>query len=181
MSNPIQVLDKTFTLFIDAPTIQKRVREMGADLEKDFSGQRPLFVVVLKGAYIFAADLLRACPIEQEVAFVQLSSYAGTRSTGQVKQVLGLNQSITNRPVIIIEDIVDTGRTLSLFKQDVLAEGPASVHIATLLYKPDAQQFNLIPDYVGFSIPNHFVIGYGLDYDEEGRHLPAIYQLHHHD
>lgn len=177
MDDPIQVRDKIFVPFIDASKIQRRVREMGADLARDFAGQHPLFIVVLKGAYIFAADLLRACPIGQEVAFVQLASYSGTQSTGRVNQLLGLSQEITGRPVIIIEDIVDTGRTLSIFKKDVVAEGPGSVHVATLLHKPDAQQFDLLPDYVGFAIPNRFVIGYGLDYDEAGRHLPAIYQL----
>jgi len=178
MDDLIRLHDKAFTTFIDAPTLQGRVQDMGTELARDFAGQRPLFVVVLKGAYIFAADLLRACPIEQEVTFVQLSSYKGTRSSGSVEQLLGLNQDIAGRSVVIIEDIVDTGRTLSLFKEDVLAQKPASVHIVTLLHKPDAQQFNLMPDYVGFTIPNRFVVGYGLDYDEAGRHLPGIYQLH---
>lgn len=177
MDDLIRVHDKSFTVFIAAPTIQRRVQEMGAELAREFAGQHPLFVVVLKGAYIFAADLLRACPIEQEVTFVQFSSYVGTRSSGRVHRMLELRENIDERPVIIIEDIVDTGRTLSLFKEDVLARNPGSVHVVTLLHKPDAQQFNLVPDYVGFSIPNRFVVGYGLDYEEDGRHLPGIYQL----
>lgn len=176
MHNFVQAHDLTFRLMIDAPQIATRVQEMGVQIARDYAGKNPLFVVVLKGAYIFAADLLRACPIDQEVAFVQLSSYRGTASGGSVQQRLGLNQSIKNRVVIVVEDVVDTGRTLAAFTAELEGQGPEEVKIATFLHKPDAQEFSLEPDYVGFTIPNDFVIGYGLDYNEAGRHLPGIYQ-----
>jgi hypoxanthine phosphoribosyltransferase len=176
MDDIVQAHDLTFRKMITAEQIAERVQEMGTQLARDFAGRHPLFLVVLKGAYMFAADLLRACPIDQEVAFVRLSSYQGTRSSGTVRMDLEMTAKVTDRQVIIVEDIVDTGRTLEAFRQKLLADDPADLKIATLLHKPEAQAFDLIPDYVGFTIPNEFVIGYGLDYDEAGRHLPAIYQ-----
>lgn len=173
-----RVHNLTFQKYLAAAKIQARVREMGAAIARDFAERHPVFIVVLKGAYIFAADLLRACPIPQEVGFVRLSSYEGTQSSGRVRSLIELNQDISGRPVVIIEDIVDTGRTLSIFRQQLLQQRPEEVRIATLLHKPDAQVHGLQPDYVGFRIPDKFVIGYGLDYREGGRHLPGIYQLH---
>ncbi len=176
MEDIVQAHDLTFRKMITAEQIADRVREMGTQLARDFAGQNPLFLVVLKGAYMFAADLVRACPIDQELSFVRLSSYRGTRSSGHVRTDLPMTVSVTDRQVIIVEDIVDTGRTLDAFRQKLIAEEPADLKVATLLHKPEAQEFDLIPDYVGFTIPNEFVIGYGLDYNEAGRHLPAIYQ-----
>lgn len=176
MDDIVQAHDLTFRKMITAEQIAGRVGEMGTQLARDYAGQNPLFLVVLNGAYMFAADLVRACPIEQELSFVRISSYQGTRSSGSIRMDLQMTASVTDRQVIIVEDIVDTGRTLDTFRQKLIAQDPADLKIVTLLHKPDAQEFNLIPDYVGFTIPNEFVIGYGLDYDEAGRHLPAIYQ-----
>lgn len=176
MHTIVQAHDLSFRLIIDATQIAFRVQEMGVQIMRDYAGKNPLFVVILKGAYIFAADLLRACPINQEVTFVQLSSYAGTSSSKKVVERMSLSMDIKDRVVIIIEDIMDTGRTLSKFISQLEGMAPNELKIATFLHKPDAQEFGLKPDYVGFTIPNDFVIGYGLDYKEAGRHLSGIYQ-----
>ncbi|NRB63437.1 MAG: hypoxanthine phosphoribosyltransferase [Saprospiraceae bacterium] len=176
MHTIVQAHDLTFRLIIDAAQIATRVQEMGVQITRDFAGKNPLFVVILKGAYIFAADLLRACPIDQEVSFVQLSSYEGISSSKKVVERIPLHVDIKDRVVIIIEDIIDTGRTLAKFTAQLESMAPNELKIATFLHKPDAQEFSLEPDYVGFTIPNDFVIGYGLDYKEAGRHLAGIYQ-----
>lgn len=166
-----------FRPYLDAATIAQRVGTLGANIRRDYAGKDPLFLAVLNGAFIFAADLVRAAQLPCEISFVKLASYEGTASTGELTIHLGINTPLAGRHVIIVEDIIDTGRTLVEFKATVLAQQPASVAIAALLLKPEALQVPLQAEYVGFEIPTRFVIGYGLDYDQWGRELPAIYQL----
>lgn len=177
MGNTIQVLDYQFEPYIQAEAIQQKVAELGAAIRKDYQGKNPVFVVVLNGAFVFAADLIRACNIDCETAFVKLSSYSGLASTGKVKTGLPLPEKLQGRHLILVEDIVDTGNTLSRFIPEVKAKGPASVAVAAILVKPEALKGRITVDYTGFEIPTKFVIGYGLDYDEQGRHLPDIYQI----
>lgn len=173
----ITVNNLQFKPFIAAETIQQRIEELGVVLRERYAGQRPLFIGILNGAFIFTADLVRAAGLECEVTFMRLSSYAGLQSTGQVTTNMGLDIEIKDRHVILVEDIIDSGRTLYELTKNMREQGPASVAIATLLLKPDALQFPLEADFVGFSIPSKFVIGYGLDYNQAGRELKEIYQL----
>jgi hypoxanthine phosphoribosyltransferase len=173
----ITVNNLQFKPFIAAETIQQRIDELGVALHERYAGQRPLFIGILNGAFIFTADLVRAAGVECEVTFMRLSSYAGLQSTGQVTTNMGLDIEIKGRHVILVEDIIDSGRTLYELTKKMGEQGPASVAIATLLLKPDALQFPLEAEFVGFSIPSKFVIGYGLDYNQAGRELKEIYQL----
>ncbi len=166
-----------FRPMIDREAIDVAVRRLGADIARAYAGSKPLFVCVLNGAFIFAADLLRACPIDCEVAFVRLSSYQGAASSGKVTTIFGLDVPIEDRHVIVVEDIVDTGLTLHHFMRELRQHKPASLRLAVLLLKPDALQVDIRPDYLGFEIPNRFVVGYGLDYDGLCRNLPDIYVL----
>lgn len=177
MQNEITAHDLTFVPFISRQRIAERVAEMGKQITTDLTGERPLFIGVLNGAFPFVADLVRSCGVECEVEFVRLKSYAGTSSTGEIKTVFGLNVPVENRHVIVVEDIVDTGATLDYFMKDLLSKKPASVRLVSLLLKPEALQFPIKIDYLGFEIPNKFVVGYGLDYDGLCRNLPEIYQL----
>lgn len=177
MSQLIKLHDLTFEPYMDAETIQQKVKELGAELTKDFKGKRPLFLAVLNGAFIFAADLVRACEFEHEISFIKLSSYEGTSTTGKVITQLGLQENVKDRDVILVEDIVDTGTTLYHYLPTLEKLNPKSVSIVTLLQKPSALRFPLKVNYVGFEIPNKFVIGYGLDYNGLGRNLKDIYQL----
>lgn len=173
----IQVHQRDFVPFLDREMIGQRVREMGAEIAEKYAGKVPLFLSVLNGAFVFAADLVRACSLDCEVAFIRLSSYRGIQSTGDILTVLGLDIDIAARPVIIIEDIIDTGRTMHRLLGDLRAKDPESLAIAALLFKPEALEIPLDIDFLGFEIPNKFVLGYGLDYDGIGRNLPDIYQL----
>jgi hypoxanthine phosphoribosyltransferase len=173
----ITVNNLQFKPFIAAETIQQRIDELGVALRERYAGQQPLFIGILNGAFIFTADLVRTAGVECEVTFMRLSSYAGLQSTGQVTTNMGLDIEIKDRHVILVEDIIDSGRTLYELSKSMREQGPASVAIATLLLKPDALQFPLEADFVGFSIPSKFVIGYGLDYNQAGRELKEIYQL----
>ncbi|TAD84632.1 MAG: hypoxanthine phosphoribosyltransferase [Bacteroidetes bacterium] len=147
------------------------------ELTRDYSGKKPLFIAILNGAFMFAADVFKAIAFEAEICFIKLASYKGTHSTGHVITAIGLDANVQGRHVIILEDIVDTGKTLHTFLPQIQNQGPASLKICALLHKAEAMQFALIVDYVGFTIPNRFVVGYGLDYDGLGRNLPEIYQL----
>ncbi len=173
----INVHGLDFQPFLSPEAIQERVKTLGAEIRAAYAGKRPLFLGLLNGAFVFAADLVRAADIECEISFVKLSSYAGLSSSGTVNTLIGMDIDLTDRHVILVEDIVDTGRTLTEFKTQLQAQATASVAIATLLLKPDALQMPLSPEYVGFSIPNKFVIGYGLDYNQLGRALPGVWQL----
>lgn len=167
----------TFEPYISREEILVRVRELAHEIEKDCEGTSPLFLCVLNGAFMFASDLFRAIDVDAEISFIRLQSYDGTDSTGVVKEIVGLNENIEGRTVIVVEDIVDTGKTMAKLVKDLEAKNPATVKIATLLYKPDSVQCNLKLDYVGFTIPSKFIIGYGLDLDGMARNLPDIYVL----
>ncbi len=173
----IQLHDLQFRPYLLAADIQARVQELGRTIKKRYADQNPLFLGVLNGAFVFAADLLRACDFDCEISFIKLSSYRGTQSTGDVATLIGLEQSIAGRHVIVIEDIVDSGRTMHALLPDLKKMGVASAEVCTLLVKPEALEFDLDIRYSGFEIPSKFVVGYGLDYDELGRNLPDIYQL----
>lgn len=173
----IRVHDKSFEPYLSADVIRNRIREIAASLNREYEGKRPVFIAILNGSFIFAADLFKEMNVEVEVCFIKLASYKGTRSTGQVITAIGLDTDIFGRDVVIIEDIVDTGKTLSEFLPQLQHQQPASMKIVTLLHKPEATVFPIPIDYVGFAIPNKFVVGYGLDYDGLGRNIPEIYKL----
>lgn len=173
----VQVKDKTFRIFIESASIQKRVSEISAQIDAEYQGRKPLFIVVLNGAFMFAADLFKNLKIECEVTFVKLSSYSGTKSTEVVKELIGLNENISGRDVIIVEDIIDTGITMENMMEKFKQSNPASLKICTMLFKPNAFRKNYKIDYIGIEIPNDFIIGYGLDYDGFARNLPDIYTL----
>ena len=173
----IRVHDKTFETYLSEEVIQKKIKELAAAISNEYRDKRPLFIAILNGSFIFAADLFKHMDIDAEICFIKLASYKGTRSTGQVITAIGLDHDLYNRHVVIIEDIVDTGKTLHTFLPQLHHQHPASLKIVTLLHKPEATEFPLIIDYTGFSIPNKFVVGYGLDYDGLGRNLKEIYQL----
>ncbi|MBM3432522.1 MAG: hypoxanthine phosphoribosyltransferase [Bacteroidetes bacterium] len=173
----IRLLDKEFEVYLDARTIQQRVQELAIQISADYMGTRPLFLSILNGSFLFTADLVRHLTIDPEISFIKLASYKGMRSTGRYTTAIGLDVDLLGRDVILLEDIVDTGNTLFQFLPHLQQQQPRSVRIATLLHKPEATQHPLTLDYLGFSIPNKFVVGYGLDYDGWGRQYDSIYQL----
>jgi len=173
----LQVHDKIFKPFIDEATIQKRVAELAAIIDRDYEGMQPLFLSVLNGSFIFAADLFKKIKTEAEISFIKLVSYKGTTSSGNVVTAIGLEENLNGRHIILLEDIIDTGKTIHSFLPEILQRQPASLKIATFLAKPDALRYPVEASYVGFEIPNNFVVGYGLDYDGLGRNLPELYTL----
>ena len=162
---------------IAADKIQLRVLSIAEKINKDYQGKTPLFLGVLNGAFLFMADLFKGINLECEISFIRVSSYSGTSSTGQLKNIIGLNDNISGRDIIVVEDIVDTGDTMKYLLDELQKSNPASVRLATILFKPAALKQNVKPDYVGFEIPLAFVVGYGLDYDGLGRNLNDIYVL----
>ena len=173
----IQVNGKQFQPYLTAAEIDKQIKRLGAAINKDYSGKRPLFIAILNGSFMFASDLFKELTIDAEICFIKLASYKGTRSTGHVVTSIGLDESLKDRHVIIIEDIVDTGKTLNEFLPQLNDQQPASLKIAALLHKPDATVYPLTIDYLGFAVPDKFLLGYGLDFDGLGRNLKEIYQL----
>lgn len=173
----VYIDDKKFELFLDSAAIAQQISETGKQIAKEYGDKNPVFLCVLNGAYVFAADLLRQVDIPAEVSFIKLSSYAGTRSTGSVKTMLGINGDLHGRHVILVEDIIDTGKTIHDLLPRVMEHRPASVKIACLLSKPAARTHAVDIDYTCFEIPDKFVIGFGLDCDGLGRNLPGIYAL----
>ncbi|MFA0961346.1 hypoxanthine phosphoribosyltransferase [Roseivirga sp. BDSF3-8] len=171
------IRDKEFEPYIFEEQILTRIREISRDVNKSYAEKNPLFVSVLNGSFMFAADLMKEISIRSEISFVKFSSYQNMDSTGEIKELIGLNDEVKGRDIIIIEDIVDTGHTMHHLLGDIEKFKPASVAICTLLFKPDALKRDIDLEYVGFSIPNKFVVGYGLDYDGYGRNLRDIYQL----
>jgi hypoxanthine phosphoribosyltransferase len=173
----IRVKDKNFVPFIGEKEIQDTVDLMAQQLIRDLDGKNPLFLVVLNGAFMFAADLMKRIPIPCEVSFVKLSSYVGTRTTSVVRELIGLDQVPTGRTIVIIEDIIDSGITMGVTTEKLRKMGAVDVRIATLLFKPEAFKMDYNIDYIGIEIPNDFIIGYGLDYDGYGRNYPEIYKI----
>ena len=174
---PITVKDLRFSISIPAEEIKKRIAELAAQISSDLKGRNPLFLAVLNGSFMFAADLMRGITTPCEISFVRLSSYTGTESTGSVHELIGLNEDLTGRTVVIIEDIVDSGLTMRELLSMLKTKNPADVRIASLLVKPGNLKVDLDIPYCCFQIPNDFIVGYGLDYDGYGRNLPNIYTL----
>lgn len=173
----VKIKDKTFKTFIPEEQILQRVKAVAEKINKDLDGKNPLFLAVLNGSFVFAADLIRYITIPSEVSFVKLASYQGTASTGTVKEVFGINEDLQGRTVVIVEDIVDTGLTMKRMLESLGTRNPESLHICTLLLKPEKLQVPLNIEYVAMEIPNDFIVGYGLDYDQQGRNLRDIYTV----
>ena len=173
----VKVKDKTFKTFIPEEEIQQRIKDVAEKINKDMAGKTPLFLAVLNGSFVFSADLMRYITIPCEISFVKLASYQGTVSTGEIKEVIGINEDLEGRTVIILEDIVDTGFTMKRMLETLGTRGPESLHICTLLLKPGKLQVPLNIEYAAIEIPNDFIVGYGLDYDQHGRNLRDIYTL----
>ena len=173
----MQILDQHFEIFITSSEIQKRIGEIAAQINSDYKNQNPIFLSILNGAFIFTADLFREITIPAEVSFIKLKSYRKMESSGKVKELLGLEHNIFNRTIVIIEDIVDTGKTLKHILEEFTELGAKSIDILTLLHKPEANMHPVDLKYVGFEIPNKFVVGYGLDYEGQGRNLKDIYKV----
>src|SRR5215204_978207 len=174
---PVKLHDKTFDTYLSSDTIQQKVQELAAQLNKDYAGKKPLFIAILNGSFMFAADLFKYVSIDAEISFIKLASYRGMKSTGHVVTAIGLEDDLFDRDVIILEDIVDTGKTLHEFLPKLHHQQPKSLKIVALLHKSEATKYPLTIDYIGFDIPDKFVVGYGLDYDGLGRNLKEICQL----
>jgi len=168
--------NKTFRLYIDHATIEKRIRTIGKQINKDFKGQQPLFIGVLDGSFMFAGELMTHVTITCEITFIKMRSYDGM-TNGTTKKLIGLDNAIQGRNIVVIEDIVDTGNTLYQLLDELNKKQPGSISIVSLLSKPEALKHTIKIDYIGFEIPNAFVVGYGLDYDGLGRNLTGIYQV----
>jgi hypoxanthine phosphoribosyltransferase len=173
----IEVHNKKFTPYISVQEISEQIGKLAADLNRDYAGKKPLFIAILNGSFMFASDLFKELTIEAEICFIKLASYKGTKSTGNVITSIGLDEPLTGRHVVIIEDIVDTGKTLHEFLPQLFNQQPASLKIAALLHKPEALKHPIKIDYLGFNVPNKFLLGYGLDFDGLGRNLREIYRL----
>ncbi len=173
----VKIKDKEFAISISYDKIQTAIKKVADDINKDYAGQQPLFIAILNGSFMFAADLFKYLNIECEITFIKVNSYQGTQTTEKVTEVIGLNQDIKNRKIIFLEDIVDTGITLDTLIKNIKKLGPADIKVATLLSKPGAFKNQFVIDYVGIEIPNDFIVGFGLDYDGLGRNLPDIYKI----
>jgi len=175
--NEVRILDKRFRELISEQAIRKRIDEMAIQINRDFTGSEVIFVGILNGAFMFAADLFRKTDLNARITFVKLASYVGTSSTGSIRELIGWNEDLVNKKIIVAEDIVDTGSTLERIVNELVIRNVAEIRIATMLLKPSAYKKDIQIKYVGFEIPNNFVVGYGLDYNGYGRNLPAVYTL----
>lgn len=173
----VKIKDKTFETSIPEAEIKQRVQAVAEQINKDMADKNPLLLAVLNGSFIFAADLMRGLTIPCEISFVKMSSYEGTSSTGKMKQLIGINSDLKGRHIVIVEDIVESGFTMQNMLDQLKDLQPASIHICTLLLKPERLKVPLNIEYVAFRIPNDFILGYGLDYDQQGRQLRDIYTL----
>ncbi len=175
----IRILDKNFREFLTEKEVKERIDELARQMNKDLAGKDVVFLGILNGAFLFAADLFRRIELEARISFVKLASYEGTGSSGTIKELIGWNEDIKNKSVVIVEDIVDTGNTLERIVDELVIRKASEIKIAAMLFKPAAYKKNIPLDYIGFEIPNDFVVGYGLDYDGYGRNLPSVYTLIH--
>ncbi|MFT3846846.1 MAG: hypoxanthine phosphoribosyltransferase [Lacibacter sp.] len=173
----IKVHDKYFIPYMPETAVLERVQQLAKQMDADYAGKRPLFIAILNGSFMFASDLFKSLTIDAEICFIKLASYKGTKSTGQVITAIGLDTDIVDRHVVVVEDIIDTGKTMNEFLPQLQNQRPASLKIASLLHKPEATVFPVVIDYLGFAVPDKFLLGYGLDYDGLGRNLKEIYQL----
>lgn len=173
----ITLHNKTFVPFISETEINQAIKSLAEKISTDYKEETPIFVGVLNGAFMFLGELMKNYQGNCEVSFTKLASYHGTSTTGRMKNLIGLNENIENRNIIIVEDIVDTGHTLDYLMKILIEKNPKSIKTATLFFKPEAYKKNIKIDYIGMEIPNKFIVGYGLDYDGLGRNLPEIYQL----
>jgi len=173
----LRIHDKQFEPYLHEQELQAAVQRLAAEIERDYADKRPLFIAILNGSFLFAADLFRQLRIPAEISFIKLASYKGTRSTGHVITSIGLDDEVFDRDVIILEDIIDTGKTLHQFLPQLEHQQPRSLCICALLHKQECTLYPVEISYLGFTIPDRFVVGYGLDYDGMGRNLPEIYQL----
>lgn len=173
----VQLKDKKFRIDLAEADILTQVKRVASEINQEMKGKKPLFLVVLNGAFMFASDLMKNINIDCEISFVKLASYQGTQSTEKVKELIGLNENLAGRNIIVVEDIVDTGITMEGIIKDLHKKKVADVRVATLLFKPEAFQKDFKIDYIGIEIPNDFIVGYGLDYDGLGRNLQDIYKI----
>lgn len=173
----MRILDKYFDLYIPEEKIASRVRQLGEKISEDYLNKDPIFVSILKGAFIFTSDLMKSMGGEPEVSFYQVSSYQGTKSTGKVEEKIRLDTDLENRHIIVLDDIVDTGLTCEYLKSQFLKFNPASIEFAAFLLKPEVFKGRFPIKYVGFEVENRFLVGYGMDYNEKGRNLSAIYKI----
>ena len=173
----IKIHDKHFKPFISAEKLHQATQEIANQMNNDLADKNPLFIIVLNGAFIFASDLIRKFEHDCDVSFVKLSSYQGTKTTHTVRELIGLDEDVSDRTVVLVEDIIDTGITMDNMIKQMKNMGAVEVKVTTLLYKPKAFQKDFKIDYVGMDIPNDFIVGFGLDYDGKGRNLPEIYKI----
>ncbi len=174
----VKLWDKEFEISLSNTEIQLAIKQMAEKMKHDMQGKETLFICILNGAFMFASEIMKEVElIDSEISFLKLASYSGTDSTGEVKELIGLNEEIAGRTVVILEDIVDSGQTMKGVIAQLINKGAKEVKIATLLFKPDALKVDITLDYVGISIPNDFIVGFGLDYDRRGRNLKDIYTL----
>lgn len=173
----VTILDKRFAEFISEDDIERRIAGLAVQINSDLAGRDVLFLGILNGAFLFAASLFRRIELNAMISFVKLASYEGTSSSGTIKELIGWNEDLKGKTVVVIEDIVDTGGTVERVVDELRIRKAAEIRIATLLFKPDAYKRNIPVDYAGFRIPNDFVVGYGLDYNGYGRNLPSVYTL----
>lgn len=177
MRKTVTIHGRKFMLLISSRKIQHAVSRIAKKIDRDFKNQNPLFLAVLNGSFLFAADLLRKIKIDCEISFIKVSSYSGTSSTGNVSTLIGVSENLNRRPVIILEDIVDTGNTLETVISEIKKHNPDGVRVATLFFKPEAYKKKITLDYVGIKVPNKFLVGYGLDHNQQGRNLKDIYAI----
>lgn len=173
----IRVHDKNFEIYLSEPQLQHRIREIATAINRDYEGKKVYFIAILNGSFMFAADMFKYLTIESEICFIKLASYKGLKSSGDVTTTIGLDEDLHQKHVIILEDIIDTGKTLHYFLPKLLHQQPASLKVAALLHKAEMTTYEVPIDYTGFVIPDKFVVGYGLDYDGLGRNYREIYQL----
>ncbi len=177
LMNEVRILDKNFSEFLTEKEIQKKIEELAVEINRDLAGKEVVFLGILNGAFLFAADLFRRIDFPARISFIKLASYQGTSSSGLIKELIGWNEDIKNKTIVVVEDIVDTGNTLERIVDELVIRKASDIKIAAMLYKPAAYTKKIPLDYIGFEIPNDFVVGYGLDYDGFGRNLTSVYTL----